>query len=445
MTMVVSSGPVPRQADEDGPRLHAGAPTDGREGFPFAASVETIADTPQPMPAGAEEPSTGPDRLHLHMPVDVRSASMFVIALLMSIYALRWAQDVFVPLLMGVLFCYALAPVVDRLVRIGVPRALAAAVVVFSLVGGAVAGGYALADQANSLIASLPEAAHKLRSTLHDLAPRTRNNKIAQVQNAASQLEQAAAESASASARSTPGVTRVQIVKPVLDIQSYLYTGTVRAAQIATVTTIVVFITYVLLAAGDMFRRKLAHIAGPDFGKRRVAVAALNEIGDQIQRFLLVQVLASVVVGVTSGLAFWAIGLQNAAVWGVVAGVSNLVPYIGGVLVCAATAIVALLQFGTLGMVAGVASVSIVLHVVAGYLLTPWMTSRASRLNGVVVFVGVLAWGWLPWGVWGLLLGTPLLMVVKAVCDRVDNFRAIGELLGGEENSDSSETYGTNR
>jgi predicted PurR-regulated permease PerM len=71
---------------------------------------------------------------------------------------------------------------------------------------------------------------------------------------------------------------------------------------------------------------------------------------------------------------------------------------------------------------------------VSGYVVAPWLTSRTSRLNTVVVFVGMLAWGWL-WGVWGLLLGTPILMVIKAVCDRVDELKGLGELMGGVEAS----------
>jgi len=102
------------------------------------------------------------------------------------------------------------------------------------------------------------------------------------------------------------------------------------------------------------------------------------------------------------------------------------------VLICGASSVVALLQFGTLHMAVAVGSVSIVMHVISGYILTPWLTSRTSRLNAVVVFIGVLAWGWL-WGVWGLLLGTPILMALKAICDRVDDLKAIGELLGGDD------------
>jgi len=147
-----------------------------------------------------------------------------------------------------------------------------------------------------------------------------------------------------------------------------------------------------------------------------------------------------VVVGVASALAFWALGFNNAAVWGVLAGVLNMVPYVGTMVICGASAVVALLQFGTPQMAAAVGSVSIILHVITGYIITPWLTSRTSRLNAVVVFVGVLAWGWL-WGVWGLLLGTPILMALKAVCDRVDELKALGELMGG--NLKPAETSGT--
>jgi predicted PurR-regulated permease PerM len=445
MTTAATTGPLARRTDDE-PASPRCAPADGGGREPLAAAREAgAASDDDAEPAGpppdaaaaaaaaaAQDPPREPERVLLHMPVGVRNASLFVIAFLMSVYALRWAQDVFVPLLMGALFCYALAPLVDRLVRVGLPRALAAAVVMCAVVGGLLAAGYALSDQANNLIASLPEAAHKLRETAHDLVPRSSDNKIVQVQKAALQLEQAAAESASGSAKSAPGVQRVQVVKPAFNIQDYLVVGTVRVAQMATAAMIVVLITYFLLAAGDTFRRKLTRIAGPDFGKRKITVQALNEIGEQIQRYLLVQLLTSLIVGVASGLAFAAIHLDNAAAWGAVAGVLNLIPYIGGVLICAATAIVALLQFGTPGMVLAVAGISIALHVVAGYMLTPWLTSRASRLNAVVVFIGVLAWGWL-WGVWGLLLGTPILMVVKAICDRIDDLKPIGELLGGEE------------
>ena len=144
---------------------------------------------------------------------------------------------------------------------------------------------------------------------------------------------------------------------------------------------------------------------------------------------MMVQIFTSGLVGVATWLCFLVVGLENAAVWGIAAGVLNLVPYIGSVLITAGSAMVGFLQFGTLDMALLVAGLSLLINSIEGFLLTPWLTSRASKMNPVAVFVGVLAWGWL-WGAWGLLLGVPILMIIKAVCDRVDELNAVGELLG---------------
>ena len=390
------------------------------------SSDETL-ELPVQVAGEGDEPPREKERVLLHMPIDVRNMSMIVIASLLGLYALRWAAEIVIPVLMGLLFSYALTPLVNGLVRAGVPRALGAGVVMIALVGGIGWGTWSLNDQANNLIESLPDAAAKLRDTLHPVQHNPSPSTMDTVQKAAATLAQA-----TDSAKPTPGVAKVQIVKPTFNIQDYLFTGTMRAAEAAAQVLVVAFITYFLLAAGDTFRRKLARIAGPNFAKRKITVQALDEITEQIQRYLLVQLLTSVAVGVATALAFWALGFNNAAVWGVLAGVMNLIPYVGTALICGSSAVVALLQFGTLHMAVAVGSVSIVLHVVSGYMITPWLTSRTSRLNAVVVFIGVLAWGWL-WGVWGLLLGTPILMALKAICDRVDDLKAIGELLGGSD------------
>ncbi|MBX9716637.1 MAG: AI-2E family transporter, partial [Burkholderiaceae bacterium] len=179
----------------------------------------------------------------------------------------------------------------------------------------------------------------------------------------------------------------------------------------------------------NTFRRKLVKIVGPTFARRKITVQALDEITAQVQRYLLVQVAVSLGVGLATWLAFLAIGVEHAAVWGVVAFVLNFVPYIGSIAITAASAMVGFVQFGSVDMALLVAGVSLLIHTVSGHLITPWLTSRTCQMNAVAVFVGVLAFGWL-WGIWGLLLGTPMLMMVKTVCDRVDDLKPIGELLG---------------
>jgi predicted PurR-regulated permease PerM len=109
--------------------------------------------------------------------------------------------------------------------------------------------------------------------------------------------------------------------------------------------------------------------------------------------------------------------------------VLNFVPYLGSIVLAAASTLVGFVQFDSFEMALLIAGATLLIHSIAGYGLTPWLTGRASRMNPVAVFVGVLAWGWL-WGLWGLFLGMPILMAIKAICDRVDDLKPVGELLG---------------
>ena len=366
-------------------------------------------------------------RVLLHMPVDVRSISLVILATLASVFMLRWASAVFIPVMVGLLFSYGLSPVVDWLAHRRVPRALSAALLVVGIVSSVGATVYSLSDDAGKLVDSLPLAAQKLRDSIR--AQRgSSDNTLASMQKAATQLEQVAEETNRAAPVSR-GVQRVQIEKPRFDIKDHLWSGTMGLLAMLGQIGMVALITFFLMASGDTFRRKLVKLAGPTLSRKKITLQALNEINDQIQRYMVVQLFTSGVVGVATWLCFLAIGLENAAVWGIAAGVLNLVPYIGNVVITAGSAMVGFLQFGTLDMALLVAGISLVINGIEGFLLTPWLTSRASKMNPVAIFVGVLAWGWL-WGAWGLLLGIPILMVIKAICDRVDDLHAVGELLG---------------
>ncbi len=376
-------------------------------------------------PGGATE-AVEPARVLLHMPVDVRSASLAVLAGLGTVFMLHWASAVFIPLMLGLVFSYALSPVVDWLERWRMPRALGAGLLIVSIAGGVGWTAYALSDDATQFIESLPAAAAKVRQYVR--AQRNQpETALDKVQKAATQLEQAAQESQSSA--SERGVTRVQIERPKFNLKDYLWTGTRGLLASVGQATVVLFITFFLLASGTTFRRKMVKLAGPTLTQKKVTIHALDEISQQIQRYLMVQVLISVIVGVATWLAYLALGVEHAAVWGVLAFGLNFIPYIGSIVVTGGSALVGFLQFGTVDMALLVAGVSLVLHTISGNLLTPWLTSRTSRMNPVAVFVGVLFFGWL-WGVWGLLLGVPTLMMVKAVCDRFDDLKPIGELLG---------------
>jgi len=361
-------------------------------------------------------------------PIDVRmrSVALLVIAVAAGVGLLYWASEVFIPVVLSVLISYALEPIVALLVRIHLPRILAAAVVIVLFTGGVLYSGYALSDDAMAMVGAVPEAAAKLRTSLRRDGPQ--RGTIEQVQRAATELQRTA-DAASARNPVSAGVQRVQIEEPVFDVRKYVTWGSASAVAFAAQATLVVFFVFFLLASGDLVKRKLVKIAGPSFEKKKITVQILNEIDAQIEKFLLLRVLTSTVVGAATWLAFRWLGVNHAPMWGVAAGVLNSIPYFGPVLVAGATAIAAFLQFGTMAMALYVAGVSVVITSLEGWLLTPWLTSRAARTNEVAMFIGLIFWSFV-WGVWGTLLAVPMLVVVKAFCDRIEDLKPIGELLG---------------
>ena len=381
----------------------------------------SAANTTFPVPPDPTLPEL-PD-----LPVSIRSLSLIVLAGLGCVFVLHWAKAIFIPVMLSLLFSYALSPLVNWLEAKRMPRWLSSAVlllVILSSVGGT---AYALSDEAAKLVEALPAAASKFAQNMKAASGKAPST-LETVQKAATQIEQATQDT-NAAASPTRGVMRVVVDAPRLNIRDYLWTGTLGLIALLGQSTAVIFLTYFLMLSGDTFRRKLIKLAGPRLSSKKITLQALHEITDQIRRYLQMQFLTSILVGVLTGLALWFIGLENAAAWGVLAGVLNLVPYLGSLVMTGASALVGFLQFGSLSMALMVGGASLVIHAVVGNLLTPWLTSKTSQLSPVAVFVGLLAWGWL-WGVWGLLLGVPILMMVKAVCDRVEDLKPIGEFLG---------------
>jgi predicted PurR-regulated permease PerM len=360
----------------------------------------------------------------LPMPMDPRSAALVVLAVIAARAMLHWAREFFIPLVLSIMLSSALMPFVDRLERVRVPRGVAAAMLLTFIVTATGAGAVALRDDTQMMLESLPETARKLARAA-GVGPGARNGAIGKVEEAAKEIEKAVQPAPER------GVQRVRVETPKVDVREYLWTGTVGLLTLIGQGVIVIFLTFFLLAGGATFRRKLINIVGPTFSRRRITLQMLDEITSQIQRYLIVNLGASLIVGLSTWAAFAWIGLEQAPVWGVIAAIVNWMPYLGAVVVTGAGTLAAFVQFDSLEKAMLILGASMVIQTLEGYLLLPWLTSRANKMSPVVVFVSVLAFGWL-WGVWGLLLGVPMVVIVKSICDRIEDLRPIGELLGDD-------------
>jgi len=371
--------------------------------------------------------SQKPEPLVVQTPIDIRSVSITVLAVVAVVLMLQYAQSVIIPIVLSVLISYALGPIVDWMERRKIPRALGAGVLLMAVVGGSAWLLYGLRSEGSAIVEQLPAGARRLRELIEHDRPAT-TGAIKQVQKAAAELEKAA-NAAGPPPTPASGVQRVQVETPPFNISDYVMWGSLGVAAALGQLVMILFLVYFLLATGDLYRRKLVKIVGPSLSQKKITVQILADIDRQIETFLLVQVFTSALVAVATWLAFHQLGLQQAAVWGIAAGVFNSIPYFGPVLVTGGTAVVAFLQFGSIRMALIVSGVSLVITSLEGMLLTPWLTSRAARMNAVAIFIGLIFWGWV-WNVWGMLLAVPMLMVLKAVCDHVEDLKGLGELLG---------------
>jgi predicted PurR-regulated permease PerM len=339
-----------------------------------------------------------------------------------TIFLLQQMQALFAPMAFGVLLFYALDPIVDFLERIKIPRWIGAAIALVLTVTAIGVGAYGLQDEALTVINELPAGARRL-SALVERKPRQAPGPIEKVQQAAEELQKTADAD-----KAQPGVVRVQVEKP-FSTTSLLWAGSINALSAANQLIMILLLTYFILLSGEVLRRKFIELAGPQLAKRKVTVEIIDSISSQIGRFLLVQVFTSTVVAIATWAALRALGLNQPALWGLLAGVFNSIPYYGPIIVSGGLAAVAFLQFGTVTMTLAVAGAALVITSLEGWILTPTLMGRAARMNRVAVFVGLLFWSWV-WGVWGMLLAVPLLMTIKVICDHVEDLQPIGRFLG---------------
>jgi predicted PurR-regulated permease PerM len=359
-------------------------------------------------------------------PLRGATAALRVLAICAAIAILHFAAPVLLPVVLAVLLFYALNPVVSLMTRWYVPRTLASVLVVVALVTGVGTGAVALWPQVDAVVAKIPDGAAKLRATFRRARGSAPDSPLERVQAAAKAIDSAAAEAQGPTER-RPGVTRVEIEQPIR-VSDWLVTGGIGAIGMVGQLVTILFLTIFLLNEDDSFKRKLVRQMETR-GSKRVTVSILNDIARRIQSFLWVQLLTSSLVAVVTWLVLWWLGVEQPAAWGLFAGLMNLVPYFGALVVAVVLAAVGFLQFGTLEGAGMVAGASLVITTIEGMFITPHFMSRAASLNHVAIFLAIAFWSW-AWGVPGMLLAVPLLMAIKAVCDHVDGLKGVGEFLG---------------
>lgn len=362
-------------------------------------------------------------------PVGVQNLPLTVLAVVAAILLLQYASVVFIPVVIALLISYSLAPAVTALHKRGVPTPFGSAVVLVIVLALLGVGTYTLAGQVGQIIDDVPAASQRIRTRIREHQAQ-RGGVVEKMQRAAKAVEKTANEATPGGANPpAPNVPQVQVVQSNFSLSGYVWSGSMTVLNVIGQFVLIVFLVYFFLNTGDLYKRKLVKIAGPTFTQKKLTVQILDEINRQIESFMKVQVLTSALVAVATAAALWWLGLKEYIVWGLMAGIFNSIPYLGPVIVTGGLGVVAFMQFDSIPKTIAICGVAFVITSLEGFLLTPALMSRAARINSAAIFTGLLFWSWV-WGVWGTILAVPMLMMLKAVCDHIEDLQPIGELLG---------------
>jgi predicted PurR-regulated permease PerM len=342
------------------------------------------------------------------------------------VFALSFSQKFLIPLIFSIFIAYTLNPLVRTLQRLKLPRIVATSILLGGILLAIGMHVNSLVEEFDSILVQLPDVTHRISAEL--VSNRYgQATLIEKVQNAATELEKATTQSSGTKVEQRKLVPTPD--QPVFKLREWLFLGSMNLLGFLGQAAMVLFLVFFLLLSGDMFKRKLVKLAGPSLNKKKMTVLILNHINSSIQRYMFMLLVTNSLVGILSWVAFRIIGLDNAGAWAVTSSFLHVIPYFGTVLIAIMTGLAAFMQFGSLSTALLVAGVSIGVTTFVGVFVTTWMTGRIAKMNPAAIFIALLFWGWL-WGAWGLLLGVPIIVLVKVISEHVDGMGIIAELLG---------------
>ncbi len=362
-------------------------------------------------------------RLPLH--VNARGLALGVLATVAFIFALRASRDFLVPLLLGILMSYTLNPLVCWLERIRIVRPIGATLITGAILCGSAYTIDKVQGEFQSIVEELPTASHKLVRLLGNTfehGPST----LQQIQAAATEIEQATTADPNRRGVRKPAAADA---RPGIKVSDWLWAGSMGVMGLLSQAAMVIFLVFFLLLSGDTFKRKLVKLTGPSLSRKKITVHILDDINSSIQNYMFMLLVTNGLLALLMWGALRWIGLENAGAWAIVAGLLHIMPYFGPLLIMLATGVVALLQFESVQTMLLVMGAALAIATLVGTFVTTWMTGKIARMNATAVFVSLLFWGWL-WGVWGLLLGVPVIVILKVVAERVEGMDVVAELLG---------------
>ncbi len=375
------------------------------------------------------------------------STLLSVLMIIIVVAVLYFAKEIFVPLVLALLFSFVLTPLVTRFERWCLPRVpavLLSVALAFAVLGGV---GYLVGSQLVDLTQKLPSYQSNISTRIANLKKSDPNSPLSRASATVEALtNQITATSPEASATRPDGpssankqkITQVEVVRPATSlievVQSVLGPA---VGPLGTGAVVVVFVLFMLLKREDL-RDRIIHLIGK--GRLNVTTQALDEAAHKVTGYLTMQVIINVCFGVPIGLGLYFIKVPNAFLWGLLAILLRFIPYVGAWIALGFPLLLSLAVTSTWSMPIEVLALFATIELVTSNVLEPWLYGAHTGLSPVAIMVATIFWTWL-WGGVGLLLATPLTVCVAVLGKYIPSLSFLDALLGDEPTLSVNERY----
>jgi predicted PurR-regulated permease PerM len=338
---------------------------------------------------------------------------LLTLAILAACYG---AAEIILPIVLGFVLNLVFQPVMRVLERVGLPRVLAALIIVIALIALFVGIGLLLSGPLTDWIGRLPQTLPRIQQRLSFI-----NSAVKSAQRAFEHIQNLAPGTGAG-----PGSGAHQVAVQSSSLPEKVLSQVRLVAGGAFETLLVMFF---VLVSGETFLRRLVEIL-PRFEDKRRAVDISQEIEHDISVYLGTITMMNTLVGIAAGAMAWLVGLGDPLLWGTVAFLLNYVPILGPTAGVIVFFVAGLVTLDTLWAAFLPAALYLMIHVAEGETVTPMLLAKRFTVNPVLIMVGVIFWYWM-WGVCGAILSTPMLAMTKIVCDRIEGLKPVGHFIGG--------------
>ncbi|MGA2903774.1 MAG: AI-2E family transporter [Candidatus Korobacteraceae bacterium] len=383
-------------------------PTPARKDIDPGAEANA-AGGPAPIPQVSINRSTVAE-LERRRILHAQSTALVILASAAVLTLIYVGKLLLVVILISILLSFVLAPIVDLLVRVQVPRAVGALLAVALLVSALGLASYGSYSRALDFMHEVP----KYKARIQTMG--------AKIREQAEQIQETTETVLPENEQDQHAVT----VKQSSSWTDLVSKNASSVSELALALTFIPFLVFFMLSWQDHVRSATVMLFSME--NRNSAYVMLGLIASMIRSFIVGNFIIGVFLSACSIALFGAIGLPYFYFLGAISGFLSLVPYLG-VLLAILPPLIADLGHLTAGIALLIISVVTGLHLIAMNVLYPKILGKRLQLNPLAVTLALLFWGWL-WGAMGLILAVPITGAVKIICDHIERLRPYGAWLG---------------